>query len=78
MGFLKQTYMIVKIKLKDTTTPVYYEDVVSHFMEGNTLALLFKENVVRNFPLIHIWYYETQQDRFKTKVENELKDKPNF
>lgn len=70
--------MIVKIKLKDTTTPVYYEDVVSHFMEGNTLALLFENNVVRNFPLIHIWYYETQQDRARTKVEKELKSDPQF
>lgn len=70
--------MIVKLKLKDTTTPVYYEDVVSHFMEGSTLALLFKDNVVRNFPLIHIWYYETQQGRLKTKVEFELKENPKF
>ena len=70
--------MNVKIKLKDTTTPVYYEDVVSHFMEGNTLALLFKGGEVRNFPLIHIWYYETKQPRFKTKVESELKEDPKF
>lgn len=63
--------MNVKIKLKDTTTPVYYEEVLSHFLEGNTLALLFKDNIVRNFPLIHIWYYETQQDRFRTKTPEE-------
>lgn len=67
--------MLVKIKLKDTTTPVYYDDVLSHFMEGNTLALLFKDNVVRNFPLIHIWYYETQQDRFRTRVNSEVEAK---
>lgn len=66
--------MVVKIKLKDTTTPVFYEEVVSHFLEGPTLALLFKDNVVRNFPLIHIWYYETQQDRAKTKLKTELKE----
>ena len=66
--------MTVKIKLKDTTTPIYYEDVVSHFLEGETLALLFKEGEVRNFPLMHIWYYETRQPREKTKLEldNEL------
>jgi len=28
--------MTVKIKLKDTTTPVFYDKVVSHFQEGNT------------------------------------------
>jgi hypothetical protein len=68
--------MVVKIKLKDTTTPVYYENVVSHFMEGPTLALLFEGGEVRNFPLIHIWYYETKQPREKTKVENELSTDP--
>jgi hypothetical protein len=64
--------MTVKIKLKDTTTPVYYENVVSHFQEGPTLALLFDKNIVRNFPMIHIWYYETQQGRFKTKAPSEI------
>lgn len=64
--------MKVKIKLKDTTTPIFYDKVLSHFLEGNTLALLFKDGSVRNFPLIHIWYYETRQDRLKTKLEKEL------
>lgn len=64
--------MIVKIKCKDSTTPVYYDGVLSHFLEGNTLALLFEDGCVRNFPLIHIWYYETFQDREKTKVISEL------
>lgn len=64
--------MIVKIKLKDTTTPVYYTDVLSHFLEGDTLALLFKDNIVRNFPLVHIWYYETQQGRERTKTPDEV------
>tara|TARA_R110002050_G_scaffold125237_1_gene244780 strand:+ start:641 stop:853 length:213 start_codon:yes stop_codon:yes gene_type:complete len=65
--------MRVKIKLKDTTTPVFYEDVISHFLEGNTLALLFKDNTVRNFPLIHIWYYETKQERVATMTPSDLK-----
>lgn len=37
--------MTVKIKCKDTTTPVYYANVISHFLEGETLALLFEENL---------------------------------
>jgi hypothetical protein len=65
--------MIVKIKMKDTTTPIYFEGVLSHFLEGNTLALLFENNVVRNFPLIHIFYYETQQDRVRVKTPSETK-----
>lgn len=64
--------MTVKIKPKDTTTPIYYENVVSHFLEGPTLALLFETGEVRNIPLIHIWYYETKQPREKTKLESEL------
>tara|TARA_R110000796_G_scaffold231853_3_gene349894 strand:- start:10679 stop:10873 length:195 start_codon:yes stop_codon:yes gene_type:complete len=63
--------MKVKIKLKDTTTPVFYDKVLSHFLEGPTLALLFEDGSVRNFPLVHIWYYETTQPREKTKVPNE-------
>ena len=64
--------MTVKIKLKDTTTPVFYDKVISHFLEGNTLALLFEDGSVRNFPFIHIWYYETKQPRLKTKIESEI------
>lgn len=63
--------MKVKIKLKDTTTPVYYSKVLSHFIEGPTLALLFENGDVRNFPLIHIWYYETNQSRHKTETPQE-------
>lgn len=64
--------MIVKIKPKDTTTPVFYDKVVSHFLEGNTLALLFEDGSVRNFPFMHLWYYETTQPREKTKVSSEV------
>ena len=63
--------MTVKIKLKDTTTPVYYENVLSHFIEGCTLALLFQDGSVRNFPMIHVWYYETKQPREKTRVQED-------
>jgi len=64
--------MTVKIKMKDTTTPIYFECVLSHFLEGDTLALLFEDNIVRNFPLVHIFYYETQQDRVKLKTPSEI------
>lgn len=63
--------MRVKIKPKDTTSPVYYDNVLSHFLEGNTLGLLFDDGSVRNFPLVHIWYYETIQPREKTKTTGE-------
>jgi|TARA_R110000822_G_scaffold6851_4_gene28599 hypothetical protein len=68
----KKENMIVKIKPKDTTTPIYYKDVASHFQEGQTLALLFEDGSVRNIPFIHMWYYETKQPRERTKVENEI------
>jgi hypothetical protein len=64
--------MIVKIKPKDTTTPIFYDKVVSHFVEGPTLALLFEDGSVRNIPMIHIWYYETKQPREKTKLGSEI------
>jgi hypothetical protein len=67
--------MDVKIKMKDTTTPIYFEDVLSHFVEGPTLALLFEDNRVRNFPLIHIFYYETQQPRTGVKTPSETTSK---
>jgi len=58
--------------MKDSTTPIYFEDVQSHFLEGNTLALLFNDNIVRNFPLFHIFYYETQQARIRLKTPSEI------
>jgi len=64
--------MKLKIKCKDTTTPIYYDNVVSVFQEGATLAVLFEDGSVRNFPHIHIWYWETTQPREKTKSKNEL------
>lgn len=67
--------MTVKIKMKDTTSPIYFENVLSHFQEGCTLALLFKDNVVRNFPMIHIFYYETQQERVMLKTSTETTSK---
>jgi len=67
--------MTVKIKMKDTTTPIYFEDVLSHFLEGETLALLFPDNRVRNFPLMHIFYYETQQERVLLKTPSETTSK---
>lgn len=63
--------MKVKIKLKDTTTPVFYNGVISHFLEGSTLALLFEDGTVRNIPMIHIWYYETKQPRERTETPSE-------
>ncbi len=63
--------MRVKIKLKDTTTPVFYNGVISHFLEGSTLALLFEDGTVRNIPMIHIWYYETKQPRERTETPSE-------
>ncbi|AGO48361.1 hypothetical protein Phi10:1_gp020 [Cellulophaga phage phi10:1] len=67
--------MNVKIKMKDTTTPIYFEGVLSHFQEGCTLALLFENNVVRNFPMVHIFYYETQQERARLKTPSETESK---
>lgn len=64
--------MRVKIKSKDTTCPVYYDNVVSFFQEGQTLALLFEDGKVRNFPMIHLWYYETEMPREKTKLDSDL------
>jgi hypothetical protein len=63
--------MVVKIKLKDTTTPVYYYGVLSHFLEGNTLALLFEDNVVRNFPLFGIM--RLSKTGLKLKLQRRLK-----
>ena len=32
--------MKVKIKLKDTTTPIHYDNVLSHFLEGPAKGML--------------------------------------
>lgn len=65
--------MTVKIKMKDTTTPIFFKEVLSHFLEGVTLAILFKDGTVRNIPLVHILYYETKQPREKIVTPSEVK-----
>ena len=63
-----QQQSTLKIKPKDSTAPVYYHNVLAHYTEGNTLAVLFQDGAVRNFPLQHIWYYESYHNREKTKT----------
>lgn len=44
---------------KDSTCKVILEDVASFCQEGITLLVVFECGTARNYPLEHIWYYET-------------------
>lgn len=50
--------MMLKIQPKDTTKPLLLDDVAYYCEQVNTLLVVFNDGVERNYPFIHIWYYE--------------------
>lgn len=44
---------------KDTTSKITLNDVESFYQEGRTLTVIFKHGNIRNYPLEHLWYYES-------------------
>ena len=50
---------------KDNLGKVILEDVSCYALEGATLLVVFENGRTRNYPLIHLWYYESHIDYFK-------------
>lgn len=67
-----KTTMTVKIKPKGSTVPIFYENVVSYFIEEGTAVFLFEDGRARNHPFEHIWYWETVPPREKVVTPNEI------
>lgn len=54
------------ISPKDNLGKIVLKDVAAFALEGNTLLVVFKSGRTRNYPLVHIWYYESHTDYHKT------------
>lgn len=53
----KQTVKLL-ISPKDTIEKLVLEDVLTYSEQVNTLMVVFTDGRVRNYPFIHIWYYQ--------------------
>ena len=52
---------------KDNLGKMVLENVHSFSLEGNTLLIVFENGRTRNYPLIHLWYYESHVNYHKTE-----------
>jgi hypothetical protein len=52
---------------KDNQGKMTLEDVNCFCLEDNTLLVVFESGRTRNYPLMHLWYYESHIDYHKTK-----------
>lgn len=52
---------------KDNLGKMILEDVSGFTLEGETLLVVFKSGRTRNYPLMHLWYYESHVDQHRTK-----------
>ena len=51
---------------KDNLGKVTLDDVQGFALEGETLLVIFESGRTRNYPLMHLWYYESHVDYHKT------------
>lgn len=47
---------------KDNLGKITLDDVSTFAQEGKTLLVVFKSGRTRNYPLKHLWYYESHVD----------------
>jgi len=52
---------------KDNLCKMILENVSGYALEGPTLVVIFDSGRTRNYPLEHIWYYESHVDYHKTE-----------
>ena len=45
---------------KDTVNKLTLSDVSSFAIEGPTLLVVFEDGRTRNYPLVHLWYYQSR------------------
>lgn len=55
---------------KDNLGKMILEDVSGFALEGETLLVVFKSGRTRNYPLMHLWYYESHTDYHRTEALN--------
>ena len=52
---------------KDNLGKIILESVSSFALEGDTLLVVFQSGRTRNYPLMHLWYYESHVDFHTTQ-----------
>lgn len=51
---------------KDNLNKIELENVQTFCLEGETLCVIFEDGRTRNYPLYHLWYYESHVDNHRT------------
>lgn len=66
--------MKLVISPKDNLNKIELDNVETFALEGDTLLVVFEDGKARNYPLMHIWYYqsEVKKDRSKPPKKNQL------
>ena len=52
---------------KDNLGKMVLTKVATYALEGDTLLVVFESGRTRNYPLMHLWYYESHVDYHKTE-----------
>ena len=50
---------------KDNVGKMVLKKVETFALEGETLLVVFKDGRTRNYPLMHLWYYQSHVDNHK-------------
>jgi len=53
---------------KDNVGKITLTDVRCFALEGNTLLVVFNTGVTRNYPLTHLWYYQSNTAYHEVKI----------
>jgi len=51
--------MEIILSPKDNINKIELRNVETFTLEGDTLLVVFKDGKARNYPLMHLWYYES-------------------
>lgn len=46
---------------KDNLNKIVLQNVKTFCLEGQTLCVVFEDGYARNYPLEHLWYYQSEQ-----------------
>ena len=55
------------LSAKDNVNKLVLFNVETFALEGATLLVVFEDGRTRNFPLMHLWYYESKMPAVRSK-----------
>jgi len=59
--------MQLTLSPKDNINKIELKDVETFCIEGPTLLVIFKDGRSRNYPLVHLWYYQSMTNLQRSK-----------